>query len=91
MSALSDRIAEVLQVHMPNALFPSGVQCSCNLRVVLAPVEYAAHVAERIVEALDLTEETGPMLTNHFEGTNHGGIVPGRRWVSRWTAVQDQP
>jgi hypothetical protein len=44
-------------------------------------------MAQAAIDALGLTEETGPMLTGHFEGTNHGGIVPGRRWVSAWSEV----
>jgi len=57
VSALTDRIAEVLVSHL---MYPDGrsgyAVCTCGL-AMLTVTEHTAHVAEQIEAALGLTEE----------------------------------
>jgi len=59
MTALTDRIAEVLREHVSaqTANWETKLRCECGQGDFTTKLEYAAHVAEQIEAALRLTEE----------------------------------
>lgn len=97
MSALTDRIAEVL---LANSFGKFKDETGEGFSA------YAAVVAEQVAEALQLTEEaaeiptwsdTDEMVPNPMvQGPDmvpkrRLDFIPSRRWVSPWTAVENQP
>jgi DNA-directed RNA polymerase sigma subunit (sigma70/sigma32) len=74
VSALTDRITEVLQRTEPILRQKSQTCLDCRYG---KPGDHATHVAERVAEALNLTEER---------------VVPIglRRWVSPWTSAKEK-
>jgi hypothetical protein len=103
MSALSDRISEVLQAHQ---MAYATDRCICGFSFPDyddTGAWWAAHVAEGVEAELGLTEEcaeiptwsdTDEMVPNRMvQGPDmvpkrRMDFVPSRRWVSPWEPVQ---
>jgi len=75
VTALTDRIAEVLREHCPGTY--EACRCECG-EPTNGDDEWAAHVAEQIKAELQLTEEWAGRL----------GVTDHHRWVSAWTEME---
>lgn len=81
MSALTERLTEVLRAHRMTAGFRHDLgefYCNCGAWMT----DHAAHVAERVEAALGLTEETKRYVPEN-------GAQDQRRWVSPWEPATD--
>ena len=79
MSAVTDRIAEVLREHWP---VPHGYYWRCSYPCQWKQGDeddHSAHVAELVSEALGLTEEPGWIRT--VDGEVQHAVVG---WMSKW-------